>query len=69
MIDKLILLNDSFLKNETNEELVIKHNVIKNILLDKNCFKKMNIKTAYSIFKDLNIDNKNYAALYNELTK
>lgn len=44
-----------------------KYELIRNILNDKNCFKKMNIKTAYSILFDLGFNDDELDQVYNKI--
>lgn len=44
-----------------------KYELICNILNYKDCFKKMNIKTAYSILFDLGFDGDELKKIYNEI--
>lgn len=44
-----------------------KYELINNILNDKDCFKKMNIKTAYSILSDLGLKDNEIDKAYNKI--
>lgn len=62
MIEKLKELAKLNIPNDKN-----KYELINNILNDKNCFKKMNIKTAYSILSDLGFKDDELNRVYNEI--
>ncbi len=66
MQDKLKELATKMIEVSEDKE---KYMLIKNILEDKNCFLKMEIETAFSILRDLNIEEKHLEDTYNELTK
>lgn len=46
-----------------------KYLLIKNILEDDECFFKMDIETAYSILRDLKVEEKALKVVYAELIK
>ena len=65
MIKKLQQINNSIIeKNLNNNEIVKKHNLIKKLLEEENCFLKMSIEQAYSILKDLQIDSNDIKDIY-----
>lgn len=65
MLEKLRKLNDSILNCcKNNEEKYNKHILIKKILTEDNCFFKMNVEQAYSILRELNIDEKSLKSVY-----
>lgn len=56
MLEKLNELNNKFIsKYSNNIELQEKYILIKKIISEKDCFKKINIETAYAILRDLEI--------------
>ncbi len=55
------------LKYKDNELELKKQKLIKNILSDYSCFFKMNIETAYSILRDLQIDESQLQKVYKKL--
>ena len=50
--------------NRDNEEIIKKHMLIKQLLEEKNCFLKMNISTAYSILRDLSVNEEDLGNIY-----
>lgn len=68
MKNKLIELNEKYIKQYSNNELALeKHLLIRKILQEKNCFLKMSIEQAYAILRDLNIPEKDIQNIYKEL--
>lgn len=63
----LILLNDKILETELSPEDRKKHELIKKILNEKNCFFKISIEQAYGILRDLGIEEKLLKAIYIQL--
>lgn len=55
------------LKYKDNELELKKQKLIKNILSDSNCFFKMDIETAYSILRDLQIYESELQKVYKKL--
>lgn len=68
MIDKLKLINEKIIeKNKDNVEVLKKHILIRKILNEKKCFLMMDIKQAYSILRDLKIEEKDLKEIYLKL--
>lgn len=68
MIDKIRQINAALIKQyKDNQEELKKQNLIKKILEDKYCFLKMDIDTAFSLLKDLNIPDEYLKDIYLEL--
>ena len=68
MINKLKEINEKLISiHQKNETELKKQLLIQKILNEKNCFFKMDIETAYSILKDLNINDKDLNNIYKEL--
>ena len=68
MIKRLKEINSLLIENNFNNDIVLKkQKLIQQILKDDKCFYKINIKTAYAILKDLEIDQKNIKKIYLEL--
>ena len=68
MLNKLIEMNETILKlNLNDEKKQKKHLLIKEILNDKYCFLKMDIKYAYSILRDLGIKEEELINVYCQL--
>ena len=68
MIEKLKLLNNKLIElNIDNEINLKKYKLIKKILSDDRCFFKMEIEYAYSILRDLGIQESNLKKVYIEL--
>lgn len=68
MINKLKLINEKLIyKNKNNNMELKKQLLIKEILNEKNCFLKMNIEKAYSVLRDLEIDEKDLKEIYLKL--
>ncbi len=68
MIDKLRLINEKIIeKNKNNNIELKKHILIRKILNEENCFLLMDIEKAYSILRDLEIDEKNLKEIYLKL--
>ncbi len=58
MLEQLRDKNEHLIElNKNNPGVLEKQLLIKKLLKNKDCFFKMNIETAYSILKDLEIDN------------
>ena len=68
MLEKLKSINEKLISLYKNdEELLAKQLLIQKILLEDKCFFKMDIKTATSILKDLNIKDNNIHIIYKKL--
>lgn len=68
MIDKLKQIAQKKLNNKNNTiEEKTKYELIFKILEDKDCFKKMDIKTAYNLLEDLNFNSDEVKNIYNEI--
>lgn len=68
MLDKLRLISQNFLElNINNEVNYNKYRLINNILCNNNCFFEMDIKTAYSILRDLGIEENELKNVYMDL--
>ena len=68
MIDKLKLINEKCIEaSKDNPEELKKYNLIKKILNQKDCFLNMNIESAYSILRDLQIPEKEIKNVYSHL--
>lgn len=68
MIEKLQLLNDNFIATlQNNPQELKKHQLIKDILNNKDCFLNMEIEVAYSILRDLQIPETELKKIYLEL--
>lgn len=70
MINKLRKLNNDLLNcyNIDSEEYH-KQLQIKNMLIDDGCFYKIKIETAYSILRDLGIQESDIKSLYKQLIR
>lgn len=62
MIEKLRTIAELNKSKDAN-----KYQLIIDILSDKDCFKKMNIKTAYSILSDLGFKDEELKNIYDEI--
>ena len=68
MLDKLKQLNNKLIdKNMNDKENLKKYKLIQKILSDDKCFFKMEIEYAYSILRDLEIEEKYLKDIYMEL--
>lgn len=68
MIKKLKEKNEKLIEFYKNDALNLeKQLLIKNILNDKKCFFKMSIETAYSILKDLKVEEEKIKEVYMNL--
>lgn len=63
MIEKLIKINDIYKKNASGEEKR-KRILIDKILKENNAFAKIDVETAFSILKDLNIEDDKLDEVY-----
>lgn len=67
-MDKLITKNNQLIESYKNDkEKLEKQLLIKRLLKEKNCFLKMSIETAYSILKDLGVEENKVREVYLEL--
>lgn len=66
MIDKLREINDKLI-NICDDSEKKKYVLIKQILEDDKCFMKMSIEYAYSILRDLKVEEKNLKKVYMSL--
>lgn len=62
MIEKLRIVAELNKSKDAN-----KYQLIVDILNDKDCFKKVNIKTAYSILSDLGFKDEELRKIYDEV--
>ena len=68
MLEKIKKLNEQLIEKYKNDlQQLEKQLLIKRILSEKNCFFKMNIETAYSILKDLEVKEDCLKEIYCEL--
>ena len=68
MVEVLRKLNNDLIKlNANNEENLKKYKLIQEILSDDKCFFKMEIEYAYSILRDLGIEEKDLKNVYMKL--
>lgn len=68
MIEKLKYLNQALLKKyENNPQKVKTQKIIEKILKEKDCFFKMNIECAYSILRDLEVEENDIRLIYIKL--
>ena len=68
MIDKLKTIADKFIENNKDNPLELKkYTIIREILNRENAFMEMSIEYAYSILKDLKIEDENIKSVYEEL--
>ncbi len=68
MIEKLRNINQKLIiLNQNNEALLNKYKLIEKLLSDDKCFFKINIEEAYSILRDLQIDEKDIKNIYEDL--
>ena len=68
MIEKLQMINSKLIQlNENNEINLKKYKLIEKILNDDKCFFKMNIESAYSILRDLEIPESDLKTVYMNL--
>lgn len=64
MLEKLIETNNYIITQTTDSEKKKKHQLIKKILEDKQCFLKIDIETSYAILRELNVDEENLRSVY-----
>lgn len=50
-----------------DEDKLSRQLLIKRILSEKNCFLKISVETAYSILRDLNVEESKLKQVYSEL--
>ena len=68
MIEELLKTNEILLdKHKKDPYLHQKHTLIKRLLLEPDCFLKMNISDAYSILRALNIAENDLFSVYQKL--
>lgn len=68
MIDKLKNINEKLIKlNKNDKDEYEKQILISKLLKEDDCFLKIDIEYAYSILRDLGIDEKNLKKAYYEL--
>lgn len=68
MMDELKKINNKLIEMyQKDEESLKKQLLIKKILSEKNCFMKMDIETAFSILKDLEIPEFDVKNVYSKL--
>lgn len=67
MIEKFRSINEDILATSKDEEILNRHMIIKIILLDDNCFFKMNVEDAYAIMRDLGIPETELKYMYLKL--
>lgn len=68
MIDKLKNINEKLIKlNKNDKDEYEKQILISKLLKEDDCFLKIDIEYAYSILRDLGIDEKNLKKVYYEL--
>ncbi len=64
MINKLRKINDELLRRAVDTKEKKKYEIIKKIMKDDNCFFKMDIEYAYSILRDLGIEEEKIRGIY-----
>ena len=70
MLENLKKINNVLIETNFNDEKELKKQLlIKEILKKENCFLKMNMKYAFSILRDLKIDEENVKDVYCKLIK
>ena len=68
MLLKLKKKNEELiLQYANNQRKLEKQLLIKKLLSEKNCFLQMNIETAYSILRDLELPEKSFKKIYLQL--
>lgn len=68
MIEKLRKINNKLIElNSNDEEKLKKYILIKKVLADEKCFFKMEIEYAYSILRDLGVEEKDLKKIYMQL--
>lgn len=68
MIDKLKIITEKHIEaNKENHEELNKYRLIKDILIQKDCFLNMSIEYAYSILRDLQIPENEIKNVYTQL--
>ena len=68
MIDKLKIITEKHIEtNKENYEELKKYKLIKDILIQKDCFLNMSIEYAYSILRDLQIPENEIKNVYTQL--
>ena len=68
MINELRIINERFIEiNKDNPQELQKHILIKEILKQDNCFMNMSIEYAYSILRDLQIQESDLKRVYLQL--
>lgn len=68
MIEKLKRLNERFMELNIDDEINLKkYKCIQKILNEEKCFLKMEIEYAYSILRDLGIQEEDLRKVYLEL--
>ena len=70
MLEKLKEINELLIEsNDDNQNELRKQLLIKEILKKENCFLKMNIEYAFSILRDLSINEEDLKSVYCELIR
>ena len=64
MINKLRKINDELIRKAVDTKEKKKYEIIKKIMNDDNCFFKMDIEYAYSILRDLGIEEEKIRGIY-----
>lgn len=65
MLDRLREINERLIKlNSNNKEILNKQLLIQKILMEEDCFQKIDIETAFNILKDLQIPKENLKDIY-----
>ena len=68
MIDKLKIITEKHIEaNKENYEELKKYKLIKDLLIQKDCFLNMSIEYAYSILRDLQIPENEIKNVYTQL--
>ena len=68
MLNRLRDINDKLINYYKDNNIECEKQLkIKNILLDDTCFQNIKIEVAYSILRDLKIEEKDLKAVYEQL--
>lgn len=68
MKERLIEINNRLIDVYSNDEKKLKkHELIKKLLEEKNCFLKLDIEDAFAILRDLGVEEKDLKTIYKEL--
>lgn len=64
MLERLIETNNYIIEHTLDLEKKKKHQLIKQVLEDKQCFLKIDIETSYAILRELNVKEEDLKNIY-----